>query len=281
MELIVKETRIHLLVLIDFVSALLFFLVLGVPLWISAWAARSLGSWVPSFWFWILSPAVLFVGAFSLVFTTFLCRMCLPSLKEGSFEFPADWTAKAWVIRLALQRILFHPFIWGFLCSFFCFRFLTLKALGADIPYDFQAAINVAILDPEFLVAAENVQLGSDVIIASHYVDHSKLVIKKVFLGRGVTIYGKTLIMPGSEIDDDVTIGLDCIIGVNCKIGQKSYLQAGCLLGTGVTIGKSVKIGPRAVIGAGATVLDGAVIEAGAVIEKGAVVQAEVRGKAE
>jgi acetyltransferase-like isoleucine patch superfamily enzyme len=272
-----KPGRVRLLILIDLISASIFIPLIAIPVFCGAFYIRFLRSECPDALFLLLSPTVALVSAFFFTLSVYIVRICLPKLEEGAFDFPSSWRAKAWVIRLSLHRFVFHPAIWGFLCSFFVFRFLLLRALGAKVPYNFQAASSVAILDPQFLSVSNDVQVGANAMIASHYVDQTKLVIKFVRIGANANIYGHVLILPGAEIGENVTIGLYSQIGVDVKIGASTNIKTGCLIGSGAQIGASVKIGSRAIIGEGVKIADYAVIDTAAVIPKGSIIEAKAR----
>jgi UDP-2-acetamido-3-amino-2,3-dideoxy-glucuronate N-acetyltransferase len=123
-------------------------------------------------------------------------------------------------------------------------------------------------------------------------------------IGRNVSIQPRVVVWQFTTIEDDVSIGTNCVIGSNCwigkgtSIGEGTRIQHGAFIARGSLIGKQVFIGPCAVltddrypraghseyeanppvledncsIGAGAVILPGVTIGENAMIGAGAVV---------
>jgi sugar O-acyltransferase (sialic acid O-acetyltransferase NeuD family) len=85
-------------------------------------------------------------------------------------------------------------------------------------------------------------------------------------LGRGV------IILAGSVVGPDVTIGDYSLLNANCAVDHDCVLGSGVTLSPGVTLAGVVTIGDGAFVGVGATIMPGVSVGEHAVVGAGAVV---------
>lgn len=98
------------------------------------------------------------------------------------------------------------------------------------------------------------------------FVSPHALVDAEVRLGENCSIGENAIVMPFSQIGDDVRIGTASVVGHHCVLEDHCYLAVSCVLAG------SVRVGARAFLGAGATVRDGVSIGEACVIGAGATI---------
>ena len=95
-------------------------------------------------------------------------------------------------------------------------------------------------------------------------------------IARGVSIGAGTVVMAGTVVNADATIGRVVIVNTgatvdhDCVIGEGAHIAPGCHLCGNVTVGAG------ALVGAGTTVVPGVTIGAGAVVGAGSVLIGDV-----
>lgn len=97
--------------------------------------------------------------------------------------------------------------------------FITLfhRMMGAKIGRNVQ--INTAVIaDSCFLEIGDNSVVGGDVTLVAHVAEHDTLVIKKVKIGKKVTLGIMSIIMPGVEIGDHVMIAANSVLIKDTKV---------------------------------------------------------------
>lgn len=97
--------------------------------------------------------------------------------------------------------------------------FITLfhRLMGAKIGRHVQ--INTAIIgDSCFLEIGDHTVVGGDVTLVAHVAEHDTLVVKKVKIGKNVTLGIMSIIMPGVEIGDNVMIAANSVLLKDTKI---------------------------------------------------------------
>lgn len=126
----------------------------------------------------------------------------------------------------------------------------------------------------EFVVATGNPALRRDlaeeIVVAggalSRVTHPAATISPHARLKRGV------IILAGSVVGPDVTIGDYSLLNANCAVDHDCVLGAGVTFGPGVTLAGAVTIGDGAFIGVGATIMPGITIGENAVVGAGSVV---------
>lgn len=91
------------------------------------------------------------------------------------------------------------------------------RLMGAKMGRHVQ--INTAVIaDSCFLDIGENTIIGGDVTLVAHVAEHDSLVVKKVKIGKNVTLGIMSIVMPGVEIGDHVMIAANAVIPKDTKI---------------------------------------------------------------
>jgi acetyltransferase-like isoleucine patch superfamily enzyme len=131
---------------------------------------------------------------------------------EGEFDFPNHRAARIWTARLVLHRILYLPVLKNILYASPLLRWLTLRLLGARVPFDMRASSDVVVLDPGLLEIGAGSLLGGGVWISGHYIDEAKIVLRRTRIGSNVNLFIRSVIFPGAVIEDDVTLGIETLL---------------------------------------------------------------------
>lgn len=65
----------------------------------------------------------------------------------------------------------------------------------------------VSIMDPCLTEIGDNSHIGAYSVIAAHTIENDRLIIRKVKIGNNCIIGGVSLLLPGVNIEDNVTLG--------------------------------------------------------------------------
>ena len=75
--------------------------------------------------------------------------------------------------------------------------------------------------DASLLEIGDNTVIGGGAIINCHIVERGKLVLRKVKIGKNVTVGSHSTIMPGCEIGDRAIIGAGVVLLKDTKVEPK------------------------------------------------------------
>ncbi len=149
---------------------------------------------------------ILLVGLFR---TVFFIR-----LKEGNYPlFSAE--AFKWAFVSALYLLVNFTFIDFILLTPFSNIFLRL--LGAKLGKNVQINSKF-VFDATLLEIGDNTVIGGGAIIIGHIVERGVLKLRKVKIGKNVTIGSHSTIMPGCEIGDSAIIGASAVLRKGTKV---------------------------------------------------------------
>ncbi len=156
-----------------------------------------------------------FLFGFSLIFlvggfrTIFRLR-----LKEGSHPL-LSFEAMKWAFISSLYLMINFTFIDFILLTPFAnllFRLLGAK-LGKNVQFN-----SKYVYDATLLEIGDNTVVGGGAIIIGHIVERGVLKLKKVKIGKNVTIGSHSTIMPGCEIGDKAIIGASAVLLKDSKV---------------------------------------------------------------
>ena len=149
---------------------------------------------------------ILLVGLFR---TVFFIR-----LKEGNHPlFSAE--ALKWAFVSALYLLVNFTFIDFILLTPFSNIFLRL--LGAKLGKNVQINSKF-VFDATLLEIGDNTVIGGGAIIIGHIVERGVLKLRKVKIGKNVTIGSHSTVMPGCEIGDNAIIGASAVLRKGTKV---------------------------------------------------------------
>ena len=149
---------------------------------------------------------ILLVGGFR---TLFFLR-----LKEGNHPL-LSFEALKWAFIGSLYLIINFTFIDFVLLTPFAnllFRLLGAK-LGKNVQFN-----SKYVYDATLLEIGDNTVIGGGAIIIGHIVERGVLKLKKVRIGKNVTIGSHSTIMPGCEIGDKAIIGASAVLLKDTKV---------------------------------------------------------------
>lgn len=264
--------KVFLQLLLDAVSASVWVAVLGP----ACLAGGAVGRWLfvnlPWYWAFGLLPVTGFAAMAGLLGATAIVSAVLPRCEEGEFPFPNHRMAIVWTARLVLHRILYMPVISNIIYASPVLRWILLRLLGAKVPFDMTASSDVVVLDPGLVEIGPGTMLGGGTWVSCHYIDETKIVLRKTKIGANVNVFIRSVIFPGAVIEDDVTLGIETLVANDVFIGEGTYVGMQCMIAPKASIGRGAVIGHHVLVNANAKIGDYAVIETGAIVPTGAVV---------
>lgn len=152
---------------------------------------------------------ILLVGIFRSVFRI--------RLKEGTHEM-FSFEGMKWAFIGSLYLMIHYTFIDFVLLTPFAnllFRMLGAK-LGKNVQFN-----SKYVFDASLLEIGDNTVVGGGAIINCHIVERGKLVLRKVKIGKNVTIGSHSTIMPGCEIGDRAIIGASAVLLKDTKVESR------------------------------------------------------------
>ncbi len=152
---------------------------------------------------------ILLVGLFRWLF-----RLRLTEGNYPIFSLPA----LRWAFISSLYLMINFTFIDFILLTPFAnllFRLLGAK-LGKNVQFN-----SKFVFDATLLEIGDNTVIGGGAIIIGHIVERGLLRLKKVKIGRNVTIGSHATIMPGCEIGDGAMIGASAVLLKDTQVGRR------------------------------------------------------------
>ncbi|MDD4954899.1 MAG: DapH/DapD/GlmU-related protein [Candidatus Omnitrophica bacterium] len=160
-----------------------------------------------------------FVFGFGLIVLSGLTRTIFRlKLREGNHKI-FSLEALKWAFASSLYLIINFTFIDFILLT--PFANLLQRLLGARLGSNVQINSKF-VFDSTLLEIGDNTVVGGGAIIIGHVVERGILKLKKVKIGKNVTIGSHATIMPGCEIGDNAIIGAGAVLLKNTKIEPHS-----------------------------------------------------------
>jgi len=160
-----------------------------------------------------------FIFGFSLIILAGAVRTIFGlRLKEGAHKMFSLESFK-WAFVNSLYLLINFTFIDFILLT--PFANLLQRLLGARLGKNVQINSKF-IFDATLLEIGDNTVVGGGAIIIGHVVERGVLKLKKVKIGKNVTIGSHATIMPGCEIGDNAIIGAGAVLLKNTKIEPHS-----------------------------------------------------------
>lgn len=191
-------------------------LIPGVLLILKAWqAGLGLSLFIRALLIGLAAAGGYFLFGLSLLALVGVSRMILRiRLKEGNYPLFSPGAIK-WAVVTALSLLVnftFAEFI--LLTPFINVLFMMLGAkLGKNVQINSKYVFDLSLIE-----IGDNTVVGGWAFIAAHVVERGILKLKRVKIGRNVTIGSHAKIMPGCEIGDDAIIGASAVLLKNTKV---------------------------------------------------------------
>lgn len=232
---------------------------------LAAWTASEVFGALAARVAWQLAifPSFL-AGLVSLVVGVGALTSLCPRPRPGRHKMMRGASFWGWLLRSLLRRVLFAPGLKWFLFSSNVLRFLSLRALGADVAFTANMSTDVDLLDPSLLVVEPGATLGTRSLISGHYVEAGELVLGTVRIGAGALVAAEVLIGPGAvvgeraQVKSRAAVGVDVRVGVGASIGGGAVLEVGVEVGDGARIANLLHLAPGTKVPAGLRVRDAA-----------------------
>ncbi len=152
---------------------------------------------------------VVLVGVFRTLFRL--------RLKEGVYPLFSKEALK-WAFISSLYLMVHYTFIDFILLTPFAnllFRLLGAK-LGKNVQFN-----SKFVFDATLLEIGDNTVVGGGAILIGHIVERGRLKLKKVKIGKDVTIGSHSTIMPGCEIGDGAVIGASAVLLKDTRVESR------------------------------------------------------------
>lgn len=161
-------------------------------------------------WFVFGVTLVFLVGIFRFIFRI--------KLKEGVYKIFSLESLK-WAFSNSLYLLINFTFINFILLT--PLANLLLRMLGARLGKNIQINSRF-IFDASLLEIGDNTVIGGGAVIIGHQVERGFLKLKKVKIGRNVTIGSNVIVSPGCNIGDNSIVGAGSVLLKNTKIPPRS-----------------------------------------------------------
>lgn len=156
-----------------------------------------------------------FIFGFFLILLVGIFRAGLGlKLKEGTYPL-FSFEALKWAFVSSLYLMVNFTFIDFILLTPFSnllFRLLGAK-LGRNVQFNSRHVYDATLIE-----IGDNTVVGGEAIILGHIVERGRLKLKKVKIGKNVTIGSHSTIMPGCEIGDGAVIGASAVLLKDTKV---------------------------------------------------------------
>jgi acetyltransferase-like isoleucine patch superfamily enzyme len=175
----------------------------------------------------ILSFLLVIEFFFLIIFLTFIPAIFIKIIKLKVAEGVHEISIKDWnFFKYILFFVLYRPSlkVIGIL-PLLPLRIRFLKMVGLKMGKSSLLAGSEIIHDPYMVEIGEQTLVGGWSQITGH-VSEKKLIMKKVKIGNNCLIGGKSFILSGVTIEDNVTLGLNSVVLKN-KILKKGKFYAG------------------------------------------------------
>lgn len=139
-------------------------------------------------------------------------------LREGSHRI-FSFEAMKWAFISSLYLLINFTFIYFILLT--PFANLLLWMLGAKVGRNVQINSKF-VFDASLLEIGDNTVIGGGAVIIGHQVERGVLKLRRVRIGKNVTIGSNAIIPPGCEIGDHAIVGAGAVLLKNTKIEPRS-----------------------------------------------------------
>lgn len=139
-------------------------------------------------------------------------------LKEGIYPIFSFGGLK-WAFISCLYLLINFTFIDFILLT--PFANLLQRLLGAKLGKNVQINSKF-VFDATLLEIGDNTVVGGGAIVIGHVVEHGRLKLNKVKIGKNVTLGSHCTVMPGCEIGDNAIIGAGAVLLKNTKVEPRS-----------------------------------------------------------
>lgn len=151
-----------------------------------------------------MAPLVL---CLSYIASLFIVRLCLPKLRPGEFPLGLNKGFLAWVCHRGLYRSLEMSMLKSMIYNFNILKHLLFKALGADIAFGANIALDAQLYDYPLLKVGKGVTIGAKCMLSCHYFSANRLVLKEVIVDDDVLLALNVTVAPGSVIKKKAVVG--------------------------------------------------------------------------
>lgn len=191
-------------------------LIPGIALVLKTWSITlGMNSLLRFFVLGISLSGAYFLFGFSLIILIGLTRIIFRlKLKEGDYPI-FSLGALNWALCGGLQLMITFTFLDFILLTPFANLLLRLQwaKIGKNVQIN-----SKTIADASLLEIGDNTVIGGSATVICHAVERGKLKLRKVKIGKNVTVGLNAVILPGCEIGDHAIIGASAVLLKNTKV---------------------------------------------------------------
>lgn len=160
-----------------------------------------------------------FIFGFCLIAIVGVVRIVFRlSLKEG--EYPMySWGALKWALTNSLVTVVSNTFTDFILLTPIMNIFYRLMGakLGKNVQINSKYCADLSLLEID-----DGVVIGGHATVIGHSFERSRLILRKVKIGKHAVVGLNSVILPGTEIGEKAIIAAGAVLGKNTKVEPRS-----------------------------------------------------------
>lgn len=185
--------------------------------WLYKFIKNLCGEHFDEFFFLILAIFLFFLYLLFLYGVLIYYKFVLISIKER--EGVISLSSLDMERRKQMLRVILDTIVVGVLSPLGVLRGGYLKFLGAKI--DGFPVLRGKIFNPDLIDIGDGAILGERSMIFGHLLDRNILTLKKVKIGKGVTVGVNCVVSPGVEIGDGAVLAVGTVVSKDTKIPSR------------------------------------------------------------
>lgn len=161
-----------------------------------------------------LALAYFVTGICLILITGFVRVIFRLTLKEGTYPLSSTGAFK-WALTNSLMLL-----VWNIFGDFMLLTPLTnifYRLMGAKLGKNVQINSKFC-ADLSLIEIGDETVIGGHATVIAHSVERGRLILKKVKIGRRVTVGLNSVILPGADIGDGAVIAAGAVLGKSTKV---------------------------------------------------------------
>lgn len=192
----------------------------GVLLCLKVWQATAhMGFSTQVLFACFAAVAGYFLYGICVLFAVGIVRLIFGlNLKEGEYPMQS-WGALKWAIANSLVLVVSNTFMDFMLLTPFTnifFRLMGAK-LGKNVQINSKYCADLGMLE-----IGDRSVIGGHATVIGHSFERGRLILKKVKIGKDVTIGLNSVVLPGANIGDKSVIAAGAVLGKNTLVEPRS-----------------------------------------------------------
>jgi len=156
--------------------------------------------------FLFLAPLTPLVLIFSFLIAVIFLRLFIPKMRPGVYPMKLNKGFASWYLTLSLGHAVRISGLQPFFFTFYTFKWLYWRAMGADIAFGINSSLFFTIVDFPLVTIKKGCSFGAYTHVACH------------------TFVGDKLLLAPVVIEEDCYVGMEVTIGPKTTIGKGSWI---------------------------------------------------------